>query len=209
MGHNQNRHAGLRQLPNHIQHLHDHFRVQRGGGFVKENHLRLQCKSPDNGKALLLSAGELRGVLVQLVAKAHAVQHLGLFNSLCLRHHLVAHRGKRYVIQNRQMGKYVEVLEHHTDSPAVGGHIGLGPGHLLSLKANGAAVRLLQQIQAPKEGGLAAAGGADDGNDLALVNVQIKALEHLQLAKVFLQAPYLKNYIFIVHSASSSFQSGG
>ena len=45
-----------------------------------------------------------------------------------------------------------------------------------------AAFRLFQQVQAPQEGALAAAGGADDGDDLALFNGLADAFQNVQLA---------------------------
>ena len=47
-------------------------------------------------------------------------------------------------------------------------------------------VGVLQQVQAPQQGGLAGAGGADDGHHLALVDVQIAVIQGLDRAVIVL-----------------------
>ncbi|CCZ17254.1 6-pyruvoyl-tetrahydropterin synthase [Sutterella wadsworthensis CAG:135] len=44
------------QLHNDVEHLTDHFRVKRGGHFVKKHHARVHGERADNGRALFLSA---------------------------------------------------------------------------------------------------------------------------------------------------------
>ena len=46
-----------------VQDLLDHFRVQSGGGLVKEHDLRLHGQSADDGDTLLLAAGEHVGAV--------------------------------------------------------------------------------------------------------------------------------------------------
>ena len=60
--------------------------------------------------------------------------------------------------------------------------LGQVAGDLIALKVDFSAFRLFQQIQAPQEGALAAAGGADDGDDLALFNGLADAFQNVQLA---------------------------
>lgn len=51
-----------------------------------------------------------------------------------------------------------------------------------------AAGGLFQQVQTPQEGGLAAAGGANDGHHLTGLDLNIYALEDLVLAEGLSQA---------------------
>ncbi len=48
----------------------------------------------------------------------------------------------------------------------------------------------LQKVQAPQQGGLAAAGGADDGQSLALLQVKADVLQHPGRAKVLFNMMY-------------------
>ena len=56
-----------------------------------------------------------------------------------------------------------------------------------SLEDDLAAGRLLQQVQAAQKGGLARAGRADDYDLLALLDMLVDTLEHLMVAKGFVQ----------------------
>ena len=78
-----------------------------------------------------------------------------------------------------QMWKQVEVLEHQTEVQAFFAHLALPLGggvvrvkEHLSPHCNTAPVGLLQEVEAAQEGGLAGAGGADDGQRLALFQGQ-------------------------------------
>nr|WP_272914340.1 hypothetical protein [Bordetella parapertussis] len=57
---------------------------------------------------------------------------------------------------------------------AMGGHGGQG----LAAKGNGAGRDGLHAGQAAQQGGLARAIGADDGDDLAAVDLQVDAVQH-------------------------------
>ena len=103
------------------------------------------------------------------------------------------------------MGEHIEVLEHHAHllPVKIDVHLaGLGElslldellfllgqvaGDLVALEVDFAALRLFQQVQTPQKGALAAAGGADDGDRLALFNGLVHALEDVQLAIALMQ----------------------
>jgi hypothetical protein len=61
----------------------------------------------------------------------------------------------------------------------------LAPGgqDVLAVDFDVAARGLVKQIQAAQEGALAGAGGPDDGDDLALVDLDIDILEDFQITK--------------------------
>ena len=71
------------------------------------------------------------------------------------------------------------MLEYHTDALTVFGDVQLFVRHILSLEQHLPGIRGLQKIQAPQEGGLSAAGGADDGHHLAPANFCGDTLEDL------------------------------
>ena len=160
MGDDQHGDAGVGQLLHQFQDLADHFGVQRGGGLIEEDDVRVHGQGAGNGDALLLAAGQALGVGVGLVGQADAGQQL--FSAL-VRFLLVLQLqqggGQAEVLLDRQVREEVEVLEHHPHLLADG--INVAVIDLDALKLDGAAGGDLQPIQAAQEGRLAAAGRAD------------------------------------------------
>ena len=58
------------QAPDDLQHLPRQLRVEGAGRLVKAQHLRLQGQRTGNGDPLLLTAGQLVGIRIRLVAQA-------------------------------------------------------------------------------------------------------------------------------------------
>ena len=58
-------------------------------------------------------------------------------------------------------------------------------GDVNALEENLSRVRGFEHIEAAQESALAAAGGTDYGNDLALGNVLVYSFEHLEVAEAF------------------------
>ena len=59
MGHAQHGHAFMGKFDHDIEHLIDHFRIERGGRLVEQHDLRLHGERSGDGHALLLAAGQL------------------------------------------------------------------------------------------------------------------------------------------------------
>ena len=213
VGYNHAGHTGGHQALDHVQHLTHHFRIQGGGGLIEQHHIRFHGQRPDNCQTLLLTAGQIAGHFVILVKQAHPVQqvlsHLGgLRLALALEHH----GSQGDILGNSQMGEHVKVLEHHAHLLPVDVNIhlcGLGelslPDHVLfflgqiagdlsALEVDLALFRLFQKIQATQEGAFAAAGGTDDGHNLALFNGFVDAFQDLQLAKALVQVHSLDHF---------------
>ena len=95
------------------------------------------------------------------------------------------------------------MLEYHTDALTVFGDVQLFVRHILSLEQHLPGIRGLQKIQAPQEGGLSAAGGADDGYNLIFVEADVDALQDLQLMKFFFKVNNPENFPLIFHETSS------
>ena len=66
----------LGELAHDGEHLADEFRIERRGRLVEEDELRLHRQHAGDRDALLLTAGEALGELVDLVAEADLLQHL-------------------------------------------------------------------------------------------------------------------------------------
>ena len=192
VGDHQHGDAGVGQLLHQLQHLAHHLRVQGAGGLIEQDHVRVHSQSAGNGNALLLAAGQALGVDVGLVGQTHTGQQLvgALGNGFLVLQFEQA--GSQFqVLLHGQVGEEVEVLEHHAHLLAHSVDVGIV--HLHAFKLDGAGGGDLQPVQAAQEGGLAAAGGADQTHHVAAVDVDVDALEHVQgggglLCALFLHA---------------------
>ena len=179
VGDHQHGDAGVGQLFHQLQHFADHLRVQGGGGLVKQDDVRVHGQGTSNGNALLLAAGKALGEDIGLIGQAHAGQQLvGTGGGLLLVLELEQFRGQAEVLLDGQVGEEIEVLEHHAHLLAHGVNVGFV--HFHALKFDAAAGGDLQPVQAAQERGFAAAGGADQADHIAAVNVNVDALEDIQ-----------------------------
>ena len=204
MGHHHHGHVLLRQLPDHIQHFTGELRVQSGGGLVEKQHFRGQSQGAGDGHPLLLSAGELVRVIVQLVSQTHPAQKLlALCLDLrvqCLFVPLISFTALRlelgrqgHVFQRGILGEQIEILKHQAEMEPVAPDLRLAEGLAVRGVKNGlpvyrdqAGAGHFQKVQAAEQGGLAAAGGADHGQGLSSVHGEANPLEDLQLVKAFI-----------------------
>ena len=108
----------LVDLLEQIQNMAGGVGIQRGGGLVAEQHLRIHRQRAGDGHALLLTAGELAGIGLHAVAQAHQVKQL-LRALLCV---APGHMGDLHRIANVAdgvaLGHQVEVLKDHADGLA-------------------------------------------------------------------------------------------
>ena len=71
MGDDDHGHLALRQGADDLEHLSGQLRIQGGGGFIEAEDVRCQRQGTGDGHPLLLSAGELVGVVPHPVAETH------------------------------------------------------------------------------------------------------------------------------------------
>ena len=179
VGDHQHGDAGVGQLLHQFQNLAHHFGVEGAGGLVEQDHVRIHGKGTGNGNTLLLATGKALGVGIGLVGQAHAGQQfvcLGGDGFLILQ--LQQGGGQLQIFLHSQVREQVEVLEHHAHLLAHS--VDVGFIHLGALKFDAAGGGDLQPVQAAQEGGLAAAGGADQADHVAAVDVDINTLQHVQ-----------------------------
>ena len=188
MGDNDHRHTLGGKLLHDLQDFTDHFRVQRTGRLVKQHDIRVHGQGAGNSHALLLAAGQLRRVGFGLVGQTHAVQQVqGLLLGFTLRGLFQLHRGQRHVAHDVEVIEQVEVLEHHADILAHFVQIGFLVGQVVAIHNDCAAGDFFQAVQAAQKSRLAAAGGAEDDNDLALIDIRRHIAQDLEVAEVFFQ----------------------
>ena len=141
MGHQHKLRAEILQLPDHLQHLGRHLRIERGGGLVEKQPPRLHDERPQDGDPLLLAAGEFGRTLVGVVGQAKPLQRLPHASPrLGLRQAVHLHERQEQVVHGREMRKQIVGLKDRADRPPIGtqrrfiprqGHAieGHGPGH--------------------------------------------------------------------------------
>jgi len=62
MGHNEHGSALFCQIPDDRKDISHKFRIQGGGGLIKQEHFRINGQGPCNGDPLLLPPGKLRRI---------------------------------------------------------------------------------------------------------------------------------------------------
>ena len=188
------RHAFLGEAAHDAEDVADELGVQRGRRLVEQHQLRLHRQRPRDRHPLLLPAGQLTRVALRLVAESHALQefhralpHLGL--------RLAADLDRRLhdVFQRRHVREQVEALEHHADVLALEGDfllpqlvqlvatLPVPDEHAVDVQPPG--VDLLEVVDAAQQRRLARAGRPDQAEHLALLHLEVDAVEHPQAAE--------------------------
>ena len=129
---------------------------------VEEQHARLDDQRAGKRHALLLTAGELAGVVVGPVGQTHLFQHAAADGVGLLPGHPAGHdESLGHVLQGGLVPEQVVVLEHESRLFAQAGDIGtagVGEVEVFAIKGQLAAVGGLEKVQTPQKGGLAGAG---------------------------------------------------
>ena len=187
VGDDHHGHALQCQALHNFQHLAHHFGVEGGGRLVKEHHFRLHAQSADDGHTLLLSAGELVGVGLGTVGKAHSLQKLHGLGFRLLTGHFVEHEGcAGQIVQHGHVGEQIELLEHHAHLLPMQIQVGVLIGQVSAVKNNIAGRGGLQHIQAAQEGGFTGTGRADYTQHITFVDGGGDALQDFYAFEAFL-----------------------
>jgi hypothetical protein len=131
------------------------------------------------GHALLLAARELVGVAGCELAQLHQLQHFlhTLVNfGLGLARHAQA---ITHVAGGGHVRKQGVALEHHAHVAPVRGHV----GKIIALHGDLAGARLFKAGHDAQHGGLAAAAGSQQRDELALLDLQVELLNGHRAAK--------------------------
>jgi hypothetical protein len=147
--------------------------VERRQRLVQQQQLRLLRQRPGQGDALALAAGQLVRLARAEALQLHQLQELG---------HPVAPlgRGHRFVLQpvadvllHAHVGEQGIGLEHHVDRPLIGRR----PGDVLAVDQDPPGTRRLEAGEHAQERGLAAAGAAEQAEQLLAVDLEIDAVD--------------------------------
>src|SRR3954453_10754013 len=166
-------HGLLVALPDREQHfLHQRSRlvVERAEGLVEQQDLRIIGERACDRGALLHAAGELLWPVV-LEAGQTDLADEGVSDLVSLRlGHATLAQAEGDVLAHRQPGKQRVGLEHHAA-------IGAGAGHLASIEHHTSAGRAIEAGDDAKQRGLAAAGRAEDGDEVVVADHKISRLQ--------------------------------
>ena len=148
-------------------------RIERAEGFVEQQHLGLDGEGARDADALLHAAREFRRLLVDRVAEADHFEVAGaVFGDLLFRPvRPLRFHGEGDVAQHAHPGHQGVALEYHAAVEA-------GPPDFAAVHEGLAGTGFVEPGQHVEDGGLAAAGVADDADELALVDVEVDVLEH-------------------------------
>ena len=167
-----------------LQEIHDLLRslgVKRAGRFVRENDLRIVDDGARYRHALHLSAGHLVGFLPELTAEPHAFERVDGELPLFLARYAGDGEGKLDVLQHVEVRDEVVGLKNEPyRTVAVGVPVTrfeLFGGFVVDDEV---AVRVLvKTADDVEQGGLAAAGGTENGNEFAFAEIQADALDRM------------------------------
>ena len=147
--------------------------VEIGERLVQQQHLRFGHQRAGQRHALLLPAGELARIAPGEALELHqreGVSHLAL-NLLPIE--ATHDQPEGHIAGHRHMREQGIALEDHRRAPAMGGEV----LHLLALEPHPPPVRLGQARDDAQQGRFAAAGGAEEGQELPGRHLQIHILD--------------------------------
>ncbi len=175
---------GMTLLVELAQQAHDLFAamaVERAGRLVGENDGAAVHQRARDRDALLLAAGKLARPMLQPVAQAERGQDfVGAGDALGMRHPGVDRR--HFDVFRRRRGRQqIVLLEDEAEglAPQVGARVAVELGDFAAVEAIGAAGRPVEQADEIHQGRLAGTGSAHDGDELAGLDVERDAVQHL------------------------------
>ena len=154
--------------------------IERAGRLIGQEQVGLRHHGARDGHALLLPAGKLVGIVVQLIAQAYQFQHLpGALRALCAAYARV-HQGQLHVFLRRHAGQKLKLLKDKADLPRADARQFLFAQRADQLPIQDVFARSgrIQAADQVHQRGFAAARGAQDGKELARLNVQVDPLQN-------------------------------
>ena len=158
-------------------------RVEGAGGLVAQEVFRPRRQGAGDGHALLLTAGELRGIGLRAVGQSDELEQL-----LGARLRLVALDARDLereadVAQHRALLEQVEALEDHADVlPRLEQIASAELRHVAPVDAHRAGGRPFEEIDAAHERALAGTAQADDAEDLPVLDAQVHIPQRVDVA---------------------------
>ena len=153
--------------------------VERAERLVEQQHLGLLDQRAGQGNPLALPAGELVRPTLGEGRELHQVEHggdpvgdLGLGKTIPL-------QAVGDVLLHGHVGEERVGLEHHVDRPLIGRQA----AHILAIDEDAPRGRRLEAGQHAQQGGLAAAGAAQQAEQLAPIDLDVDVVDRGELAE--------------------------
>src|SRR6185437_10457261 len=149
MGHDHHGHAVAGEVDHDVEHLADHFRIERRGRLVEQHGDRIHRQRPRNGDALLLAAGQFGRVFAGVFPEPDPVEKAyGLRYRLVMRptQHLLL--GEAQIVDDPKVREQFEMLKYHADAGTQFRQVGPGIVDLDAVDADFAALERLERIDA-------------------------------------------------------------
>ncbi|CAM5619120.1 hypothetical protein SBADM41S_04734 [Streptomyces badius] len=140
---------------------------------VQQQHPGAQGERAGQGDALLLAAGHLVREAAAVVGQPDQVEEFGGGGVPLGGGHLPYARPEGHVVAGVQVREEAVGLEDHSGVAPVGGDA----SDVLAVDQDLAGVRLLEPGEHPQRGGLAAAGGAEEGEQFAGFDGEVEPVE--------------------------------
>ena len=164
----------------------DRFRIQRRGRFIGEKYGWIGHDSACDADTLLLSAGELCGVLIFVLGETdHLEDVIDAFLLLCLRHIGKLQR-ECDISCHCAGGQQVEMLEDHADAFALAAQFRLGElHHVFAIDQDFACGRWFKHIDAADQGRFPCTRLPDDTVDLTISDGDADVVQCFEIAIYF------------------------
>ena len=154
-------------------HLFAQLGIERPERFIEQQHLRVVDQRPGQGHALPLATAELVGLAMPEAAQANRLEHLVGPRAPRRLAHLLHLQPVLHVLQHGHVRKQGVVLEHGVDIAIER----CQPGDIATLQEDGACRRALEAGDHSQHGGLAAAGRAEQREELAFADAEIDRID--------------------------------
>src|SRR5438034_279778 len=148
-------------------------RVQVAGGLIGEEDPWIMDERPRDGHPLLLTAGQLVGELGFLALQPDDAEHFLDLGLEVAQGALGNPQGEGDILEDREIGQQLEILEDHADLPAQERQVApLQPAQILSLHRNRAGGDLLLPDQETNQGRLPRTARPDQEDEILLGNLE-------------------------------------
>jgi hypothetical protein len=153
-----------------------HDRVDGAERLVHQEDVGVRCQPARDADALLLASRELARVAVRDVAvESDGVEQLEGLLTCDLARHAVEHGHGGHVVDDGEMREQARVLHDVADRAAQCD--GLAVENALAVDLDGAGARVDHAVDHAQQGGLAAAGGADEHRGLARGENEVEVVD--------------------------------
>src|SRR5262245_47748647 len=193
---------GLAPIPkarHGVQQIVEERPVDAGRGLVEEDQRRIRHEHPHELDELLLTIGQVAGVLVRQPSQPHEIEQLA---AAALRVLAGAARDDQQILERRQLGEHPNELERAADT-APGDLPGPEPVDALAAKAHAARVEPLDPGDAIEQRGLAGAVWADEAVDAPRRQAQRDVVDGRDAAKALAHALDGQHRPIVVHRGFS------